>query len=146
MPALPRRADRVVRVYAGAVALACLGLLVMAGALDPSPAGHGTHEQLGLPPCGWALAYGRPCPTCGMTTAFAAAADGDLITAFIAQPFAALLALATAAAFWIGAYVALTGSRLARAFVPLLRPRALWVIAGAWGVSWAYKLVTWPGL
>ena len=50
----------------------CLALapLVIAAALSPSNAGHGTHRQLGLPACGWQTNMGLPCPTCGMTTSF----------------------------------------------------------------------------
>ncbi|NBO19844.1 MAG: DUF2752 domain-containing protein, partial [Proteobacteria bacterium] len=38
--------------------------------LTPDARGLGTHEQLGLPPCGFYLWYGLPCPSCGMTTSW----------------------------------------------------------------------------
>jgi hypothetical protein len=47
------------------------GLLGLAKTLVPDPRGFGTHVQLGLRPCAFATMTGRPCPTCGMTTAFA---------------------------------------------------------------------------
>src|SRR5690606_33691507 len=70
------RANAGARIVACGVGAGCLGVLGLAPWLTPAAAGHGTHGQLGLPPCGWVLAMGRPCPSCGMTTAFAHAADG----------------------------------------------------------------------
>lgn len=144
-PAIPRPlAPTSHRVGAAIVAAACLALLAVAAWLTPAPEGHGTHEQLGLPPCGWLVATGRPCPTCGMTTAFALAADGDLAGSFAAHPFGAVLALGTAAAFWISLHVAIFGSRAGYLAGRLLQPRPLWLAAGAWGAGWAYKIATWP--
>lgn len=134
------------RLIAGVVAAGCLALLAVAAWLTPAQAGHGTHEQLGLPPCGWLVVTGHPCPTCGMTTAFALAADGDLAGAFDAQPFGLILALGTAAGFWASMHVAVTGSRAGRLAARLLQPRVLWLAAGAWGASWAYKIAAWPAL
>lgn len=132
------------RIAAAIIAAGCLALLAVAAWLTPAAAGHGTHEQLGLPPCGWLVATGRPCPTCGMTTAFALAADGDLAGSFAAHPFGAVLALGTAAAFWISLHVAIFGSRAGYLAGRLLQPRPLWLAAGAWGAGWAYKIATWP--
>lgn len=134
------------RLWAGAIACGCLVVLGIASWLQPSPAGHGTHTQIGLPACGWAGLFGSPCPTCGMTTAFAHAAEGRPVEAFVAQPFGALLALSTAAALWMALHVAVTGSHLGRVGARLLRPRALWWIAGGAAASWIYKMMTWhPG-
>ena len=83
-------------MVAAAVALAAAGPLVLAAWLEPAAAGLGTHEQLGLPACGWVAAAGIPCPSCGMTTAFAHAARGDLLGSFLVQPAGAILALAAA--------------------------------------------------
>src|ERR1051325_190260 len=74
------------RLLAALVGVGCLGVLLVAAKLDPSPAGHGTHTQFGLPACGWAVVLGHPCPTCGMTTAFAWAVRGRLVASFLAQP------------------------------------------------------------
>ncbi len=59
------------RVVGAGVAVGAVSLLGVAAWLDPSPEGLGTHSQLSLPPCGWILTMDLPCPTCGMTTAFA---------------------------------------------------------------------------
>jgi hypothetical protein len=132
------------RALAALVAAGCLGLLLVASRLDPSPAGHGTHTQLGLPACGWAMALGRPCPTCGMTTAFAWAVRGRLVASFLAQPMGMLLALGTAAGFWAGLYISCTGSQLGAVFGRMVTPRVLWILAALAGAAWAYKWVTWP--
>lgn len=124
--------------------MAFLTVLVVAARLNPSPAGAGTHMQLGLPNCGWVTAMGKPCPTCGMTTAFAHATDGRLGTAAAVQPMGAFLSLATASGFWIALYIAATGSRLGVLCGNLARPLVLWILSGAAGAAWAYKLYTWP--
>ena len=48
--------------------------------------GHGTHQQLGLPPCPSVLLFDRPCPGCGLTTSWTSFLHGDLITAFKVHP------------------------------------------------------------
>lgn len=134
------------RVGAAVVAGLILTVLIVAASLRPSPSGVGTHRQLGMSVCGWIASIDRPCPTCGMTTAFACAANRRPVDSFRAQPFAAVGAVVAAAVFWGAAHVALFGSRLgfiaARVF---LRPRVLWPVGVAWAASWVYKVVTYPG-
>lgn len=132
------------RIVAGLIAAACLALLGTAASLTPSPAGHGTHLALGLPACGWVISYGRPCPTCGMTTAFALLAHGRPLDAFLAQPFGAVLALGVAVTFWGSVHVAATGSMLGEVGSKALRSRVIWWLVAAAGASWLYKLYTWP--
>ena len=62
--------------------------------------------------CGWITAMNLPCPTCGMTTAFAHAANGDMLASLGTQPLGFVLAIATAMSLLLGTYVAATGSRL----------------------------------
>ncbi|HYE61299.1 MAG TPA: DUF2752 domain-containing protein [Phycisphaerales bacterium] len=131
------------RVVASLVAAACLAVLVIAAGLTPAGEGSGTHTQLGMPSCGWAVSYGAPCPTCGMTTAFAHAAHLSLWQSFKTQPMGFLLAVGTAAGFWVALYVAATGSLLGRLCGRLLAPRMLWVLLGIAAASWAYKWVVW---
>jgi hypothetical protein len=130
---------------AGIVAAVALSLLVTASCLAPSASGHGTHLALGLPPCGFLAAFGKPCPTCGMTTAFARATHGDLAGAFAAQWFGASLAIVSASAFWAGGYIAITGSMLGRAFTPLLRPAVMWMVAACFLAAWAFAMAGWKG-
>jgi len=70
---------------------ASVAVIVIAFVLHPDPRGTGTHEQLGLPPCGFLRDHGVPCIACGMTTAFTAIAHGDLGLAVRANPFGCLL-------------------------------------------------------
>jgi hypothetical protein len=77
---------------------ASLGVLLLAALLSPDPRGVGTHERLGLPPCRYLMAEGRPCPSCGLTTAFANLVRLRLRAAWAANPaglplFLAVLAL-----------------------------------------------------
>lgn len=135
----PARAPRSTRIGAAFLAAAALAVLITAGLIHPDASGMGTHRQLGLPPCGWLASTGYPCPTCGMTTSFSAAANAQPVASFIAQPFGAFFALATATFFWGALHVALFGSNLGRAFERLLAPRYLWPTAAFFLLAWAYK-------
>lgn len=140
-----RSDDRSRRIFATILAVACLTLLIVAAMLEPSAEGHGTHTALGMPPCSWSISFDRPCPTCGMTTAFAHAADADLVAAATAQPFGAFLAVLTASVFWGAAHVALTGSAIGRYAGRAAKPSILWTVAGSALAAWAYKWFTWAG-
>lgn len=139
----PRLLDPAGRLVAAAVAAGCLGVLLIAAGLSVDPEGHGTHEQLGLPACGWAAMLDAPCPTCGMTTSFTAFADADPARAFFTQPLGAALALLTAAAFWASAWAAASGQRIGAMFGRLVRPSLLWGGGVAAGAAWAFKALTW---
>jgi len=83
-----------IKTRAGLMALA-LGLtvvFVIAARLRPDPRGYGTHEQLGRPPCAILKLTGRPCPSCGMTTAFAWFVRGELARSWRANPSGLLAA------------------------------------------------------
>ena len=79
-------------LFAGPVAV-----LITAAMLTPSAAGHGTHTQLGLPPCGFLVYTGFPCPGCGLTTSFANMIRLRVFDAFNANPFGILLFSCTVA-------------------------------------------------
>lgn len=66
--------------------LGWLAVTVIGAILKPNPHGHGTHEQLGLPPCPSVLLFDRPCPGCGLTTSFTATIHGQWAAAFHAHP------------------------------------------------------------
>jgi hypothetical protein len=86
------------RVVWGVVLLMASAVLVTAALLSPSPAGHGTHTQLGLPPCGFLLVTGVPCPGCGLTTSFSHMIRLQLAGAAAANPFGIALFMLTAGA------------------------------------------------
>ncbi len=104
------------------LALATLGRLSVTAAavfvvgvaawLVPSPAGVGTHSQLRMPPCAFHQVTGLPCPSCGMTTAFACMARLDVLHALDAQPFGAALFLLVAASGAASLYCALFNKSL----------------------------------
>ena len=82
------------RIIWALVVVACAAVLMTAAWLQPDPAGHGTHTQLGLPPCGFHLLTGVGCPACGLTTAFAHMVRGDVLAAVSANPFGVALFIA----------------------------------------------------
>ena len=124
-----------------AIAAAAATPLVIARGLEPASAGIGTHEALGLPPCGWAATMGVPCPSCGMTTSFAWAMEGDLLASLIAQPMGMLLALASAMVVIGGLWAAITGAQIHRPLGDvLLRGRVGWSLLVLWLVAWAWKI------
>lgn len=143
---MPQRAGISERVFAGAGALACLGVLYLAATLTPDPAGHGTHTQIApwMTPCAWPVVFGIPCPTCGMTTAFAHAADGAPVAALRAQPLGGLMALGAATGFWAGLHGCVFGSRIGRVYGTLLRRRVLWGVVALTAAAWGYAIATWP--
>lgn len=126
------------------LAAASLAPLVIATTITPSPEGHGSHTQLGMPVCGWAIAYGKPCITCGMTTSFAHAVRLDLVSAFTCQPFGLVLAILCGVTFWASLHSAFTGSSLATRLLRLLiSPAIAWGLALGAALAWGYKWVTW---
>ncbi|NOY90582.1 MAG: DUF2752 domain-containing protein [Deltaproteobacteria bacterium] len=51
------------------------------------------HPLFGLPPCGFKLVTGLPCPGCGLTHSFTAMAHFDFVGAVLANPFGVILFL-----------------------------------------------------
>ena len=153
IPKVQGQADRLphgslnlrLRALAAIVAILSCAPLVIATFLTPSSAGHGTHVQLGMPPCGWAMYFGKPCATCGMTTAFAHAVRLDLVASAHTQPFGLFLAILAGVVFWAAVHATITGSDAAGLLLrTLVKPRALWSFAMAGALAWAYTWATWP--
>jgi hypothetical protein len=93
-----RRFPVVQRLVLLAAGLGLVALLAVARWLSPDPSGLGTHRQLGLPPCTIVELFGRPCPSCGMTTAWAHLTRGEIRQATAANAGGTLLALSAALA------------------------------------------------
>src|SRR5437667_12357904 len=97
----PRRPARLSRHMRFLLALMALGIVVVCALAvwinpydaDGRPRSMATHTQLGLPPCSMVLLTGKPCPACGMTTAFALLAHGDVPNSLAANWVGTLLAL-----------------------------------------------------
>ncbi len=88
------------------------GVTLVGVVLHPSSAGHGTHEQLGLPPCPSVLLFDRPCPGCGLTTSWSALIHGDLAFALHAHPLGPLMYVLFTGLALLGGFGYLTGRRL----------------------------------
>lgn len=129
------------RIVTALTFAACLALLVTAATLTPAARGMGTHTQLGLEPCGFEAYVGLPCATCGMTTAFAHAAHGQLVAALIVQPAGAALALLTAAAALVTGYALLRGVCLTPLGRWLWRPVTIWGLTGLILAGWAFTVL-----
>ena len=78
----------------GAACLSLAIVFILSAWLHPDPAGLGTHTQLHLPPCGFYEVFHKPCPSCGMTTAFAWMIHGHPVKAVRSQPAGAAVFIA----------------------------------------------------
>ena len=125
------------------VALAVLvfsgALLAVAWSLSPAREGYGTHRALGLPECSWPVRFGVPCPSCGMTTAFAYAAKGRIVASVGAQPMGALLALATGMAFIGSLWTLATGRTVWPVYERVWNARGAWILGILALLAWGYK-------
>lgn len=137
----PAWLDRAVALLFVVAAAIVTALLLQ---VAPDARGYGTHEQLGMPACGWPIHYGVPCPTCGVTTAAAYLVHLQPWQALITQPFGAALAA-------VGLYVAaLAAHDLFRCRAFLVRVyglqlgRWLFGFAALFLASWGYR--HWRGL
>lgn len=79
--------------------------------LTPDPDGHGTHTQLGLPPCPSMLISNRPCPGCGLTTSFSASAHLRALDAFRAHAFGPVFFWLWTVSAWMALYGFIRGMR-----------------------------------
>ncbi|NQU75376.1 MAG: DUF2752 domain-containing protein, partial [Planctomycetes bacterium] len=112
------------RIVAALVAVPCLAIVALAASLHADGRGYDTHTQLGLSPCSMIQTTGMPCPTCGMTTAFANMAHGRFLSALKANVFGVVLFLVAVLYASSGVVQAVTGRNiLAGRF---LRPRTWW--------------------
>lgn len=136
------------RLGATAGLLSIAGLFTLALAVEPDPSGMGTHQRFGLPPCTFFVITGFPCPTCGVTTAFAHMIRFEVLDAISAQPFGAALFLVALLSFaWCIATI-IYGRKpsdwlASKGFDP-----QRWLLAGVgFGLlSWFYKILMVVGM
>lgn len=130
-----------VRLIAGVILTAVASVEVIAAWLSPDGSGMGTHCQLGLPPCAMVLIAGIPCPTCGMTTAFAHTIRGQLLAAAQAQPFGFLMAVAAWGVAAASAYSLATGHRVEINWYRIAPHRAALACTALFAAAWGYKVL-----
>ncbi len=87
-----------------AITLICLQL-------SASPRGHGTHQQLGLPPCPTVLLMHRPCPGCGLTTSWTALLHGQFAESIRAHALGPITYIGFAISALLSGYAYLRGWR-----------------------------------
>jgi hypothetical protein len=129
------------RTGALVVLAGCVALIGVGAWLKPNPSGIGTHQQFGLPPCTMVLAVGYPCPTCGMTTAFAHAVRGRFLQSFHAHPAGFAFALAVFAAGAISINVIVTGRVWSVNWYRIPPVRVVVAVVLLIAGGWIYKLV-----
>lgn len=135
-----RRISAYERVQCVAIIPVLLAPLGLALFLTPDLRGHGTHEQLGLPPCATMRFLGIPCWFCGMTTAVVWFAHGEFVRAFAVQPAAVCFSLGLLGASMVAAGCAIRGvAPIARA--TFRTRRALTAMVAVVVASWVYKIV-----
>lgn len=121
-------------------------LLSVAAWVTPDTEGHGTHTQLGMAPCGFVERTGLPCATCGMTTSFAHAADGSLISSFVTQPAGAVLAVTTAMVCLFSFYAMVMGVNLLPIFRIAWQPKVIVLFGVLVMGAWIYKIAVFQGI
>ena len=100
----------------------------------------GTHQQLGLPPCGFVEMFdGVPCPSCGYTTTFTLAAHGRPLDAFMNQPFGFVVFLVTLGGLPLATVSAARGLSLFGLTDRWPWGRIFALTFGLWIACWLYK-------
>jgi len=119
-----------------------LAPLVVARSLAPSHSGVGTHRQLGQSACATLVLTGYPCPTCGMTTAFAHTVRGHWLAGFHAQPMGWFLAAATMVAACLAGYSVVVPGRWRVNWFRIQPHRVMIGVLVLFLAAWGYKIVT----
>ncbi len=140
-------ADRLVRrdpdrLTYTVLAAGATAVVFIARMLEPSSSGVGTHEQLGLPSCLFLKLTGLPCPSCGLTTSFAHAAQFELGAAFIAQPFGLFLFLAVCLSIPLAGYLSYRRIPVSSWMYGRWSNPALYGMVAMYLLGWIYKLST----
>ncbi len=143
MTTTPDSASRVLflqRLLWWSIVVGCLLVLAAAATIEPDVRGYGTHTQLGLPPCGFLLLTGSPCPGCGLTTAFAHGIRGHWALAANANPLGLALFLVVCLSIPLGVTAALRGWSLDSAIQRFSLNRWGLALAGCAVALWVARL------
>ncbi|MEC7985341.1 MAG: DUF2752 domain-containing protein [Myxococcota bacterium] len=92
---MKQKSNKTDRLIALGIFIPTAIVLGLAMYLKPDPSGMGTHQQLGLSPCGFLEYTALPCPMCGMTTTFTHLAHLQIVEGVLNQPFGLVLFLLT---------------------------------------------------
>ncbi len=136
------RTELMKRIGAAAGLAGIIGAFALALALKPDPRGMGTHQQLGMPPCTMYMLIGLPCPTCGLTTAFAHVVRLQVLDAIRVQPFCVvILVIMLLSAAWYAATI-VSGNRVSNWLGGrrIKWPRWIWTCVALGLLSWGYKI------
>lgn len=120
--------------------LGLLSLLATARYLTPSPAGLGTHQQLGLPPCTTMVIWNVPCPTCGMTTSWAWVMRGNLMQASRANLGGTMLAIIAIGFLPAACYFFISGRATSGHWFSLMLAVSLVTACCITLIQWAIRL------
>ncbi len=129
------------RLYALGLASAAISLLTVAALLHPEGHQFGTHQQLRIPACGFVTLTGLPCPTCGMTTAFAHTVRGHFLQAMHTQMAGFLLCLGVIGVAFLSVVGIITGRRPALNWYRLRPENLIWWALALLVAAWALKIV-----
>jgi len=130
-----------VRLANMCVALGLASVLILSFWLEPDPRGLGTHERLLLRPCNFYETTGLPCPSCGMTTAFANMAHGRIGEAFLAQPLGAVGFVVCVLLLPVALGAAISGKNFFGAFAGLPWYRLSWALGVVFVAAWIFKII-----
>ncbi len=119
----------------------CTVLVGLATWLRPDERGMGTHEQLGLAPCSLVQYGGIPCPTCGMTTAFANTVKGRWLAAVMAQPFGFAAALVSILCVPLSLAVLISGKVWRINWYRISPNRVVVGILAFFVLAWGFKII-----
>ncbi len=118
-----------------------LAVMITATQLTPSPFGHGTHTQLGLPPCGFLVVTGVPCPGCGLTTCFSHMIRAEFVDAARANPFGVPLFLVSFFTIPVAALGFVRGWRVLDTLDRMAFEKIAIMLAGCSVVVWMIRVV-----
>ena len=138
----PRSASVLERLLWVCLAAGGIAVLVVAAWIEPNPSGHGTHTQLGLPPCGFLALTGFPCPGCGLTTAFAYGVRGQWWLAGASNPLGLALFLIACATVPFGILGVVRGWSFAAVIGRLSLDRWALAVAGCGVVLWVVRFAS----
>jgi hypothetical protein len=139
--AIVRRANLGERLCWSAMACVNAGVLAIAQRVAPDASGVGTHLQLGLPPCGFLAFTGLPCPSCGLTTAFAHMVRLNLLDAAHVHPVGVALFMVVVVSLLTCGVAAARGWPLEDTLKRLRLGRVAAIICLAAVLSWCARLL-----